>query len=52
MRLEYKIDPFPAVRSNRNSSWTPRTQKYHAQMNHIRVLAHKDIQTLIDAFID
>jgi Holliday junction resolvase RusA-like endonuclease len=53
MRISYAITPFPAVRSNRNSSWTPRAKEYHEKMNHLRVLAnaHKDIirQALIEA---
>ena len=35
MRYEYKINPFPAVRSNRNS-WSPRTKAYHEKMNELR----------------
>jgi hypothetical protein len=37
MQKVLKIDPFPAVRSNKNS-WSERTKDYHAKMNHLRFL--------------
>lgn len=51
MKKEYKIDPFPAVRSNKNS-WSDRTKDYHAKMNHLRLLIWDDKQQIIDSLID
>ena len=37
--MRYKINPFPAVRSNKNS-WTDSVKNYHANMNHLRLLVN------------
>ena len=51
MRYEYEIDPFPAIRSNRNS-WNERTVNYHAKMNKLREAIGEDKEEIIKALTE
>lgn len=51
MRYEYEIDPFAAVRSNRNS-WNERTVNYHAKMNKLREAIGEDKEKIIEMMIE
>ena len=51
MEKIFKIDPFPAVRSNKNS-WSKKVQDYHSKMNHLRLLVWDDRKEIIKALID
>lgn len=48
--MRYKINPFPAVRSNKNS-WSDKTVNYHNKMNNLRELVWEDRDVIILALI-
>lgn len=52
MHLTIPLRPFPAVRSNRNSSWTDKTREYHAKMNNLRFYTHPNRDEIIKSLID
>ena len=52
MILEIPLRPFPAVRSNKNSSWTEKTQAYHAKMNNLRFYVHPHKKEIIESLIE
>ena len=51
MHLEIPIRPFPAVRTNRKWSWTPKAQEYHGKMNNLRFYVHPHKKEIIEALI-
>jgi len=51
MRYEYEIDPFPAVRSNRNS-WNKKTKDYHEKMNKLREAIGENKEGIIKALTE
>lgn len=50
MQKIIKMNPFPAIRSNKNS-WSEKVKNYHNQMNHLRFLVWDDKEEIIKALI-